>query len=202
MQSQTDKRGFQSTFLVDASKPYVYLEVDHIGPREPRSEDEPKTGIWLRLHNNCKVPIIVRTFGVPPGSAEGEIGVLDDVVPSPNAAMGDGVVTYGTLPMADPHLPALFGGQSDAKREAPSIATATATMPHGYMFPTSSFVTIAPGRAIYFSLPVDHVSKSWHVEIPFRLDLKVRTPIRAPSSFVSLYQDDLPATEKGPSSNR
>lgn len=194
LHSQVDKGKVRDSFLVDPSKPYVYLEVDHIGPRAPRNEDEPKSGIWLRLHNNCKVPIIVRTFGVPPGSPEGEVGVLDNVVSNPKVVMGDGVVTYGGPPMTDPRPPLLFGDQGEAKREAPQAATAT--MPHGYMFPASSFVTIAPGRNVYFSLPMNQVSNEWHVEIPFRLDLKVKTAIRPPSSFVSLYKADLPsATE-------
>jgi hypothetical protein len=197
LRSQVDKGRAHDSFLVDASKPYVYLEFDHIGPRVPRNEDEPKTGIWLRLHNNCKVPIIVRTFGVPPGSPAGEVGVLDNVVANPKEVTGDGVVTYGSPPMTDPRPPLLLGGQGEAKREV--VPAVTATMPHGYMFSASSFVTIAPDRNVYFSLPSNQVSNEWHVEIPFRFDIKVKTPIRSPSNFVSLYKDDLPSATGGSS---
>jgi len=42
-------------FIVDASKPYVYLAFDHAGRREPAREGESPQGLWLRLINNCRV---------------------------------------------------------------------------------------------------------------------------------------------------
>jgi hypothetical protein len=76
-------------FLIDPSKPYVYLETDHIGPRKPGNEHEPNTGIYLRLKNNCRLPIIVSTFGGPIGGTDGEVGVMDEVVLNPTAIYGD-----------------------------------------------------------------------------------------------------------------
>jgi len=185
LHSQTGGRIGQTSFLVDASKPYVYLEVDHIGPRKPRSDEEPNIGIWLRLHNNCQVAIIVRTFGIPPGSPTDEVGILDNVVENPKENMGDGVVTYMS-PMTDLRPAPLRGRQSESKD-----AAASTTMPHGYIFPTSSYITIAPGQSVYFSLPINHVSDEWHTEISFRFDIKNKSQIRSPYSFVDLYKADL-----------
>jgi hypothetical protein len=190
------KAASHGSFLVDQSKPYVYLEVDHIGAREPRNEEEPNNGIWLRLHNNCAIPIVIRTFGIPPNGPKGEIGVLDNVVPNPRQPVGDGVVSYGTWPkgMSAPDVSAVLGAQSATTKSAPSQSGEKGTndaMPYGYRFPTSSSATLEPGQSVYFSLPRNHVSDSWHVEIPFRFDLKVRSPLRTPNSFIALYQVDL-----------
>ena len=73
--------GSATTFVIDPNRPFVYLRFDHMGPGIRRSEGEPSSRIWLRLVNNCRVPIIVSTFGVPDGSPKGEIGVMDEVVP-------------------------------------------------------------------------------------------------------------------------
>lgn len=187
-------------FLINPSKPYVYLTVDHLGPREPRSDEEPHQGIWLHLHNNCRIPIIVRTFGVPPNSPAGEIGVLDNVVENPSPETGDDSVTFQSRPRVDTsnNLKKLF---DDSRPEeptkenggsAPTPKSKPVGMPHGYMFPTSSSVIIGPGQSIYFSLPRNQVSTKWHVEISFHFDLKERTSIREPLQAVTLYEEDLP----------
>lgn len=183
-------------FLLDQSKPYVYLEVDHIGAREPRNEGEPNNGIWLRLHNNCAIPIVIRTFGTPPNGRKGEIGVLDNVIPNPIQPVGDGVVSYGTWPntMSAPDVPPLLGAQRATSKIDPPQAGkkgANDAMPYGYRFPASSSATLEPGQSVYFSLPKNHVSDRWHVEIPFRFDLKVRSSLRVPDNFIALYQADL-----------
>src|SRR5260370_6825815 len=69
-------------FIIDPNRPFVYLRFDHIGKGIPRDEDEPATRIWLRLTNNCGVPIVVSTFGVPPGSPKAEGGGMKEVVPT------------------------------------------------------------------------------------------------------------------------
>ena len=43
-------------FLIDPSKPYVYIRYDHIAPRKPVQAGEPSTGLWLGTVNNCRVP--------------------------------------------------------------------------------------------------------------------------------------------------
>ena len=49
-------------FLIDPSKHYVYLKFDHVGDRHPLSRDEASKGLWLRLVNNCRIPIVVAIF--------------------------------------------------------------------------------------------------------------------------------------------
>lgn len=189
---QSSPSSSSQAFLLDATKPYVYLTVEAEGPRQPRGDDEPKVGIWLYLHNNCRLPIVIRTFGVPQGAKLHEIGVLDNVVANPESAVGDGSISY-KLPqlagMGGSALPGELGSASHGSSHSPNLQPSL--MPHGYRYPVSSSITLSPGHSIYFSLPRDHVSKTWHVEVPFRFALKTSSRFRGPSSFISLYEDDL-----------
>ena len=49
--------------------------------------------------------------------------------------------------------------------------TKESELPRGYMEEFASFVAISPGEEILFSMPVNHLSKRWHVEIPFDFQL-------------------------------
>lgn len=177
------------TFLVDRSKPYVYLEVVRIGPRIPRSDEEPKVGIWLRLHNNCIVPIIVRTFGVPDGSPDKEVGVLDNVVANPVEGISEGVSWADNWTTSS--LPFDSAASSKESSQTASTKVAPASIPRGYGSDVSSFETLAPGQSMYFSLPRNQVSPKWHVEIPFRFDLKLHSTLTSAYNFVALYEGDV-----------
>jgi hypothetical protein len=65
-------------FVLDQTKPYVYLKFDHIGPRKPLRTGESGTGLWLRVVNNCHLPIVFTSFSMPPGEAG--VGLMDEVV--------------------------------------------------------------------------------------------------------------------------
>jgi hypothetical protein len=66
-------------FVIDRSLPYVYIEVDHVGDRKPAGLDEVPKGIWLRLVNNCTIPIRVLTFDL--GTDDPGVGVNYSVEP-------------------------------------------------------------------------------------------------------------------------
>jgi hypothetical protein len=65
-------------FVIDESQPYVYLKFDHIGSREPANSEESTKGLWLRLVNNCNLPIKISVFDV--GTHNAGVGVNFDVV--------------------------------------------------------------------------------------------------------------------------
>jgi len=44
-------------------------------------------------------------------------------------------------------------------------------VPRGYLFHVASLITIDPGEEILFSLPVNHLNRNWHIEIPFNFEL-------------------------------
>jgi hypothetical protein len=66
------------SFLLDPSKPYTYLKFDHVGERQPIPGEERAQGLWLRLVNNCRIPIVVATFNYGEGTSS--VGVYHEVV--------------------------------------------------------------------------------------------------------------------------
>lgn len=149
-------------FLVDVNRPFVYLKFDHIGPGAPRTEDEPTSRIWVRLTNNCLIPITVRANGVPDESPKDEVGVQYDVVANPK--------TQGTSTL---YLPPSATGKSenDKSTERQEQQGKAQGIPRGYLFHVASLIAIDPGEEILFSLPVNHLSRNWHIEIPFDFKL-------------------------------
>jgi hypothetical protein len=66
-------------FVIDDNRPYVYLTFDRMGKGVRFSDDEPPQRVWLHFVNDCRVGIVLRTFGVPEGSPKDEVGVMHDV---------------------------------------------------------------------------------------------------------------------------
>ena len=62
---------------IDATRPIVYIEFDHAGPRAPVLGGEPNRGLWLRLVNNSVLAINVRANGT---STDPEMTILPDVI--------------------------------------------------------------------------------------------------------------------------
>ncbi|HEX5236761.1 MAG TPA: hypothetical protein VFW25_15685 [Silvibacterium sp.] len=213
--SHSVKKSSALRFLIDPSKPYVYLEVDHIGPRQPELPGEPSTGIWLRFHNNCILPITVVAFGagVPPLAftppslgANQEVGVYDAVIanaPAFGSFKGGSVYDLPGYPSVLSLAAQLWG--KPRQPQAPFAPSPPAQpvpkpthsqMPSGYWADVGTLTTIEAGHSIYFSLPRNHVSTEWHVEIPFDFDLGVRSPIPSPHGYVTLYEDQVAEKEK------
>jgi hypothetical protein len=216
-QSATKAPAPESDFLIDPSKPYVYLELDHVGPRRPLREGEPGTGLWLRLKNNCRLPIVVMAYGSLSAGDE-VLSVADEVVRNPHAfGKGDGgaggiLARQGLEGMTDififPNMTEaeIAAAEDMEKRAEPDHhSKKAAERPHGYNAgnePMSPTITeIPPGKQLLFSLPASHVSESWHIEIPFRLALANTSGIRPPYSYVAFYDKDLkePAEHAAPS---
>jgi len=141
------------SFVIDENRPYVYLHFEHVGKGVRFIEGEPTQRVWLRFVNNCRVPIILRTFGAPEGSPKDELGVMHDIVKDAQFLIRG----------VEIEPPALNDQNSEPHQEA--------KMPTGYEFDVSLAQRIPPGKSLLFSVPVTHLSKSWHIEIPYRFDL-------------------------------
>jgi hypothetical protein len=162
-QPQPQKGGNTSSFVIDPNRPYVYIEFDHIGKGIQRWETEPTLRIWFRLMNNCRLPIAVRTYGVPEGSPEDEQGVMDIIVANePPQGMRYGLTRDGTV------QPKPFGKARPDE------------LPHGYSFGVRGFQSIPPGKAVLFSVPINHVGPRWYFEVPFQFDVPKGHPPRDP----------------------
>lgn len=158
----------------------MYLKFDHIGEGLQRSEDEPTSRIWLRLTNNCRLPIMVTTSGIPDGSPRDEVGVDDNVV-------------------ADPPMLITIGAIGPNEQKAP-VRVDEHRMPEAHLPEAGSLETIPSGKAILFSVPVNHVGKDWHFEIPFSFDLPKGKGFRdpnislAPQMIIAYTMYDVPPT--------
>ena len=62
-------------FIIEQAKPWVYIAFDHVA--EDRGGDSGT--LWLRLVNNCRIPIQVQTFQF--GEPNGGVGLNYEVVP-------------------------------------------------------------------------------------------------------------------------
>ena len=67
-------------FEIDKSKPFVYIKFDHFGERKPVNDSESAKGLWLRLVNNCRLPIGVSVLGL--GTGDPGVAVNFEVVPT------------------------------------------------------------------------------------------------------------------------
>jgi hypothetical protein len=144
-----------SSFIIDPNRPYVYLKFGHIGSGIPRDESEPKTRIWLRVMKNCKMAIVVRENGTPDGSPTDERQIMYEVAPTVEPMRIDAVVPTRNR-------------KRTKSEETPSADLKK--MPQGYMGEVGSTESIPPGEGILFSIPVNHLSERWHIEIPYDFD--------------------------------
>jgi hypothetical protein len=152
-------------FLLDPSTAFAYIKFDHIANRRQPSPEEFPKGLWLRLVNNCRVPLAVMANGPEPG--EPGVTIPYDVVPTPV-------------------LPVLIGPGGEAssrtKREPP----------RGYSTDVGSLLTIPPGGNLLFSVSLDAISPSWYVQIRFQFQLPgARTP-QKPIILLDFGWQDLP----------
>jgi hypothetical protein len=151
---QVHESGNGNSFVINPDRPYVYLKFEHIGNGLQRSESEPTSRIWLLLTNNCRLPITVNTFGVPDGSPDDEQGVMDMIV------------------AIEPPRVAFSGITSDGSVVPKAFVKANADeLPHEYWFEVGSFESIPPGKALLFSVPINHVGPRWSFEIPFHFEV-------------------------------
>ena len=72
----------RNNFLIEPNRPLVYVHVDHVGLGAPEEDGKRRERIWLELHNNCLLPISVRTYGAPSGDVADAVGVMDILVPA------------------------------------------------------------------------------------------------------------------------
>jgi hypothetical protein len=190
-----------SDFPLDPSKPYAYLVLDHVGPRQPLLDTEPKIGIWLRLKNNSRLPIVVLAVGNPPQDPKEAITLEDEIVPNPSSDGGDRSGGGLIAPRGFEEMTDIFRFPNSTERAVRSAeeirknSTKSPNRPLGYAsrqgFDTLVITPILPGGDLYFSVPIDHVSKTWHFEIAFRLALTNQSQIRPPYSYLAFYQEDL-----------
>jgi hypothetical protein len=132
-------------FLLEPNRPMVYLHVDRVGPGSPEEDGKTHLRIWVTLHNNCALPIVIRTYGAPAGDTPDSVGVMDILEPRKVFRL----LTPDQEKELGPKRP----------------------MPIGTWFDVGSRDVIKPGGQLHFSLPREHFSKRWEIHIPFWFEL-------------------------------
>jgi hypothetical protein len=161
-------------FVLNPSKPYLYIQFDHVGPRTPIQEGEGNVGLWLRIVNNCREPILVPTFGLTTGDPG--VGVLDEIVPN--------VVTTSVVPGGVP----LAGGSAKPEKRPPE----------GYSAEVHSMTRVLPGRELLFSVPLNHVSDQWFMRVRVVLDVNRPTVWPRPYTYLEFLDFQIPPAGADP----
>ncbi len=65
-------------------------------------------------------------------------------------------------------------------------------MPGGYASDIGESVVLGPGKSLIFSVPENHVSPQWGMEVPFQFDLPAIKHGAQPSSLVRFGWSDIP----------
>lgn len=161
-------------FVIDQSKPYVYLKFDHVGPRKPIGEGEGKVGLWLRVVNNCRIPILFVSHDMPSGS--------------PGVMLDDEVVEV------EPTLQ-IFGSTAEVdeyERQEKLRRSNLHHKPNGYQSEVAGVARIVPGEELLFSVPRNHVNKDWYMRVKFALDLNPSSIGVGPFTYLTFYESDIP----------
>lgn len=198
----------QAPFALDSTRPYVYLEFDHVGRRQPLEPGESNRGLWLKFVNNCRLPVSIST--VPRENANPGITLEDEVIPTsgpwgvgpaetiPSPALG-GLIPPGGNVEPKPktaHSRSGAGPVGAQVGQQPAIFEGEgypAEPPVGY---SSEFITpraVSPGESVLFSVPIEHVSPRWYIRV--RFTLVVTPPVRGdeePYSYVEFSWRNIP----------
>jgi hypothetical protein len=165
-----------NNFVLDQSKPYVYLTYDHIGPRKPVQRDEANTGLWIRVVNNCRIPIMLR--GVD--ALYGDAGYyLDDEIVEESLYMQ---VFYSDRE------------KDEYKKMLENRLERLKQKPSGYASETSGIIDLQPGKEMLFSIPINHVDDFWYFRIKFTFKLKRTTS--NPYTYLPFHKYDIPKSQR------
>jgi hypothetical protein len=159
-------------FILDKSKPYVYLNFDHIGPRKPLTDGEAGIGLWLRVENNCQIPIVLQSADAPQG--EPGVTLFDEVLAN------------------EPFLEITSETAEEIAAREQARLEALKRKPAGYSTETSGVVRVQPGKSILFSVPLNHVSNEWFLRVKFALDLKSSSVAVGPFTYLDFHKFDIP----------
>jgi hypothetical protein len=168
----------QSDFVLNRSMPYVYLQFDHIGPRAPILPGEGTIGLYLRIVNNCRVPILATEFST--SLANDGVNLFDEIIPDPIKL--DITVEHARR------------GAQKAKRIKHELP------PLGYSDEISNMLRVYPGKDLLFSVPINHVGDDWFMRVQFALDVNDPSIGRGPYAYLDFYKGQIPkaALKKNP----
>jgi hypothetical protein len=157
--------------LLDPNLPSVYIRFDHVGKRVPVHSDESGEGVWLRLHNNTKAAISLRTESLYVGSGvrplklwngENVLGLRDGVEASPCYRVEE-------------RRPS-----SSASKNKSAVAVDQITeyqmLSLGTCGDVGSTSWVPSASSILISLPKEQLATGHRISIPFRYEWEPASP--------------------------
>jgi len=165
-----------SDFIIDSSKPFVYLKFNHIGLVKPNPDSTAENYLWLKVINNCRLPIVFSSQGPLPGYPG--VSIEDEVV-----EQEQGIQVISNLDMED------FDKHQELRKER------LKHKPQGYSFEVSGVVHVQPGKEIIVSFPLNHVDDFWYLRIKFAFDLNRSSASLGPYIYLPFYKWDIPKSE-------
>ena len=132
--------------LLDTTHPSVYLQYDHEAERKPEHPGEGSEGLWLRIHNNTRGAISIRTQSLYIGSKVAPLALM-----SGKHVLGirDGI-----------EIAPLFFVEEDHE-------TGFDRLPLTFIGDVSAVSWIPSGGTVLMSLPKDDLNKGRRVTLPF-----------------------------------
>jgi hypothetical protein len=164
----------RDSFVIDKSKPFVYLVFDHVGPRKPAQEGEGADGLWLRVVNNCRLTILFRAQSYSSGD------------PSP-------VLDHEVVP-EEPILQ-IWSTQKEGeaiKQEELARKEALKRKPGGHTSEASGVLRVQSGKEVLFSVPLDHVNRFWFTRLRFALDVEGSSIAAGPFTDLDFHEFEIP----------
>jgi hypothetical protein len=88
------------------------------------------------------------------------------------------------------------------ERRIPRSGVGREKMPSGYAPGMGVARTIAPGKDIVFSVPANHVSPNWYMQVPFHFSLAPVKEGEQPICYAAFTWENLPKSDRSVSSKR
>ena len=157
---------------LERNKPSVYVTFLRYGKREPIHTGESNEGVWLRLHNNTRWPLVLLAQGAA-GHAfalakEEEVGLFVSVEEVPEPSLR--VIRSIELPLAVPESLR----EKDVEKQQPSITPVkeerNCSTPYVDSCHLCSSIKLAPGKSFVFSVPRETLCKNLKIYIVFNYD--------------------------------
>jgi hypothetical protein len=138
-------------FRISKLHPTVYLTFERTGKREPEYSEESDKGIWLRLHNNTRWPLLLDAYGAG-GKAfskgnEHEIGMFYGVekIPEPK---GQITILPSDIPLSND-----TGDKNSKATKTGESEYHDCELPASNWCHVCSRIELGPGKSLLFSLP-------------------------------------------------
>jgi hypothetical protein len=161
-----------SNFVIDQSKPYVFLKFDHIGPRKAAQHGEENIGLWLKVVNNCRIPIVLGGHN----ALAGDPGYyIDDEVIEEAPSMITYVKTEKEMEI----------GNKSGKKTMKS-------KPLGYSSSVAGVIRIQPGEDVLVSFPINHVDDDWYLRVKVALAINKSSIAAGPFTYLPFFIYDIP----------